>query len=103
MNTEQTVHLAGNTDDKVFTARPKPHYSLVCPQQSASLSIPSSPTRLTAPVSIPLVGPNAACTSTGPLTPKLQNHLTDPMTGKIILSAVSEYTDYIYLGGIFSI
>ncbi|KAI6095890.1 hypothetical protein EDD16DRAFT_1720419 [Pisolithus croceorrhizus] len=72
MNTEQMVHLAGNTDDNVFTVRPKPHYSPVCPQQSASLSIPLSPTHLTAPVSI------------------LLNHLTDPMTGKIILSAVSE-------------
>ncbi|KAI6012838.1 hypothetical protein BKA83DRAFT_2485847 [Pisolithus microcarpus] len=29
-------------------------------------------------------------TFTGSLTPKSKNHLTDPMTGKIIVSAVSE-------------
>ncbi|KAI5982189.1 phosphatidylserine decarboxylase-domain-containing protein [Pisolithus albus] len=87
---EQTIHLTGDTDDEeVFTAKPKHHYSPVCPQRLSTLSIPSSPTRLTAPFPIPIVGPNVACTSTGPLTPKLQNHLTDS-TGKITISAVSE-------------
>ncbi|KAI5988444.1 hypothetical protein EDD15DRAFT_2371492 [Pisolithus albus] len=72
MSTEQTVHLAGNTDhEEVFIAKPKYHYSLVCPQRLSTSSIPSCPTRLTAPVPIPI------------------NHLTDP-TGKITLSAVSE-------------
>ncbi|KAI5981456.1 hypothetical protein EDD15DRAFT_2203960 [Pisolithus albus] len=88
--TEQTIHLTGDTDDEeVFTAKPKHHYSPVCPQRLSTSSIPSSPTRLTAPFPIPIVGPNVACTSTGPLTPKLQNHLTDS-TGKITISAVSE-------------
>ncbi|KAI5990962.1 hypothetical protein EDD15DRAFT_2197750 [Pisolithus albus] len=87
---EQTIHLTGDTDDEeVFTAKPKHHYSPVCPQRLSTSSIPSSPTRLTAPFPIPIVGPNVACTSTGPLTPKLQNHLTDS-TGKITISAVSE-------------
>ncbi|KAI6014272.1 hypothetical protein BKA83DRAFT_4129929 [Pisolithus microcarpus] len=35
-------------------------------------------------VLIPLVGLTRAHSSTGPLTQKLKNHLTDPMTGKII-------------------
>ncbi|KIK24302.1 hypothetical protein PISMIDRAFT_10303 [Pisolithus microcarpus 441] len=48
--------------------------SAVCPQHPTSSSMHSGPPRPPAPIPIPLS----------------KNRLTDPMTGKIILSAVSE-------------
>ncbi|KAI6008458.1 hypothetical protein EDC04DRAFT_2611000 [Pisolithus marmoratus] len=72
LNYEQTIHLANDRDDEVFIAKHEHHYSPMCPQHLPNLTIPSSPTCPIAPLPIPL------------------NHLTDPMMGKIILSAVSE-------------
>ncbi|KAI5980443.1 hypothetical protein EDD15DRAFT_2206369 [Pisolithus albus] len=97
---DQPVRLASDTDDEeVFffprapsqpTAKHEHDQSPLSPQHSPNSSIPSSSTRSTVPIPIPLVGPNEGRTTTGPLTPKSQNHLTDPTTGKIILGAVSE-------------
>ncbi|KAI5983981.1 hypothetical protein EDD15DRAFT_2201688 [Pisolithus albus] len=54
--------------------------SAVLPQHLTNLPIHASPPRFAAPIPIPLVVAD----------PQSKNHLTDPVTGKIILSAVSE-------------
>ncbi|KAI5980450.1 hypothetical protein EDD15DRAFT_2383006 [Pisolithus albus] len=82
MKTDQPVRLASDTDDEeVFffprapsqpTAKHEHDQSPLSPQHSPNSSIPSSSTRSTVPIPIPL------------------NHLTDPTMGKIILGAVSE-------------
>ncbi|KIK20267.1 hypothetical protein PISMIDRAFT_682415, partial [Pisolithus microcarpus 441] len=50
----------------------------------------SSPPHPAAPIPIPLVGLNRTRAFMDSLTPKSKNRLTDPMTGKIILSAMLE-------------
>ncbi|KAI6116500.1 hypothetical protein F5141DRAFT_1213099 [Pisolithus sp. B1] len=83
MQSEKPSHLPGDahTDCEMYflpqapsrlTLEQERNPSAVCPQHPTNSFMHSSPPRPAAPIPIPL------------------NHLTDPMTGKIILSAVLE-------------
>ncbi|KAI6011717.1 hypothetical protein BKA83DRAFT_4501949 [Pisolithus microcarpus] len=85
MQSEKPSRLPGNTHTKGemcflprapswLTLEQERNSSAVCPQHPTSLSMHSSPPCPAAPIPIPLS----------------KNRLTDPMTGKIILSAMLE-------------
>ncbi|KAI6115079.1 hypothetical protein EDD16DRAFT_1520801 [Pisolithus croceorrhizus] len=98
---EKPSHLPGDThtDHEMYflpwapsqlTLEQECNPSAVHPQHPTNSFMHSSPPCPAAPIPIPLVGSNRTSAFTDSLTPKSKNHLTDPMTGKIILSAVSE-------------
>ncbi|KAI6036737.1 hypothetical protein BKA83DRAFT_4120426 [Pisolithus microcarpus] len=86
-------HRWANLSIRSDTLPPVKQEEILPSMSSTSTKQEQSPSHPGAPV--PLVGSSQAHSSTGPLTRKPKNHLTNPTTGKIVVGAVPHKPDTI--------